>query len=72
MADGINSPVRQNNRLCLLIIISLTKHGCKKLVAVEDSYLELEARNLAELFNRLLARGLTISPRGFLRGETVP
>lgn len=61
-ADGIDSHVRQDDRLCLLVIIGVTEHGRKELVAVEDGYRESEA-NWAELLNGLRARGLTVSPK---------
>ena len=35
-ADGIYSNVRMDDRLCLLVIIGITEHGRKELVAVED------------------------------------
>ena len=42
-ADGIYSNVRMEDRLCLLVIIGVTEHGRKELVAVEDGYRESEA-----------------------------
>ena len=36
--DGIYSNVRMDDRLCLLVIIGVTDHGRKELVAVEDGY----------------------------------
>jgi transposase-like protein len=39
-ADGIYSNVRMDDRLCLLVIIGVTEHGKKELVAVEDGYRE--------------------------------
>ena len=42
-ADGIYSNVRQDDRLCLLVVIGVTEHGCKELIAVEDGYRESEA-----------------------------
>ncbi len=38
-ADGIYSNVRIGDRLCLLVIIGVTEHGNKELVAVEDGAL---------------------------------
>ncbi|MGP1924110.1 MAG: hypothetical protein ACTS73_04150 [Arsenophonus sp. NEOnobi-MAG3] len=35
MADAIYSPVRQDDRLCMLVIICITKHVGKQLVAVK-------------------------------------
>ncbi|MGP1925002.1 MAG: hypothetical protein ACTS73_09290 [Arsenophonus sp. NEOnobi-MAG3] len=37
--DGIYSPVRQGDRLCLLLLLLASlMHGCKKLVALENGY----------------------------------
>ena len=47
-ADGIYSHVRMDDRLCLLVIIGVTEHGVKELVAVEDGFRE---------------SGLTFSPK---------
>jgi transposase-like protein len=41
-ADGIYSNVRMDNRLCLLVIIGVTEHRHKELVAVEDGFRESE------------------------------
>jgi len=61
-ADGIYSKVRLDDRLCLLVIIGVTEHGKKELVAVEDGYRESEASWL-ELLNGLRSRGLQIEPK---------
>lgn len=61
-ADGIYSNVRQDDRLCLLVIIGVTEHGRKELLAVEDGYRESEA-SWFELLSGLRSRGLTVSPR---------
>jgi transposase-like protein len=42
-ADGIYSQVRMDDRLCLLVIIGVTEHGQKELVAVSDGYRESSA-----------------------------
>ncbi len=39
-ADGIYSNVRMGDRLCLLVLIGVTEHGHKELVAVEDGLRE--------------------------------
>ncbi|MGP1923689.1 MAG: hypothetical protein ACTS73_01695 [Arsenophonus sp. NEOnobi-MAG3] len=52
LADGIDTSVRQDNYLCLLVIIGVTEHGRKEHVAVEDDYRESETK-LAELLNGL-------------------
>lgn len=61
-ADGVYSNVRMDDRLCLLVIIGVTEHGRKELVAVEDGYRESEA-SWSELLSGLRARGLTQSPK---------
>lgn len=60
--DGIYSNVRMDDRLCLLVIIGVTEHGRKELVAVEDGYRESEA-SWTELLMGLRGCGLTISPK---------
>ncbi len=47
-----------DDRLCLLVIIGITEHGRKELVAVEDGCRESEA-SWAELLSGLRSRGLT-------------
>ncbi|MFN2204147.1 MAG: transposase, partial [Caldilineaceae bacterium] len=42
-ADGIYSNVRLDEKLCLLVIIGVTEHGHKELIAVEDGMRESEA-----------------------------
>ncbi|KAB5494276.1 IS256 family transposase [Serratia sp. RJAL6] len=61
-ADGIYSNVRQDDRLCLLVVIGVTEHGRKELLAVEDGYRESEA-SWFELLSGLRSRGLTVSPK---------
>ena len=60
--DGIYSNVRLDDRLCLLVVMGVTEHGRKELIAVEEGYRESEASWL-ELLNGLVARGLTNSPK---------
>ena len=60
--DGIYSNVRLDDRLCLLVVMGVTEHGRKELIAVEEGYRESEASWL-ELLNGLVARGLTTSPK---------
>ena len=43
-SDGIYSNVRQDDRLCQLVVIGVTEHGRKELIAVEDGYRESEGR----------------------------
>ena len=61
-ADGVYSNVRMDDRLCLLVIIGVTEHGRKELVAVEDGYRESEA-SWSELLLGLRERGLVLSPK---------
>lgn len=61
-ADGVYSNVRMDDRLCLLVIIGVTEHGRKELVAVEDGYRESET-SWSELLLGLRERGLTTSPK---------
>ena len=41
--DGIYSNVRLDDRLCLLVVMGVTEHGRKELIAVEEGYRESEA-----------------------------
>lgn len=59
-ADGIYSQVRMDERLCLLVIIGVTEHGHKELVA--DGYRESSA-SWEELLTSLRQRGLSHSPK---------
>ena len=61
-ADGIYSHVRMDDRLCLLVIIGVTEHGRKELVAVEDGHRESEA-SWASVLNDLRERGLGTGPK---------
>jgi len=61
-ADGIYSNVRMDDRLCLLVVIGVTEHGQKELVAVEDGFRESTA-SWEELLVGLRQRGLEYSPK---------
>ncbi|MDR5892333.1 IS256 family transposase [Halomonas mongoliensis] len=61
-ADGIYSNVRLDDRLCLLVIIGVTEHGRKELVAVEDGFRE-SAASWETLLTGLRERGLTTAPK---------
>lgn len=61
-ADGVHSNVRMDDRLCLLVIIGVTEHGRKELVAVEDGYRESTA-SWEELLVGLRERGLETPPK---------
>jgi transposase-like protein len=60
--DGVYSNVRLDDRLCLLVIIGVTEHGHKELIAVEDGHRESEA-SWYELLAGLRERGLTRGPK---------
>lgn len=61
-ADGVHSNVRMDDRLCMLVIIGVTEHGRKELVAVEDGFRESTA-SWEELLVGLRERGLTTAPK---------
>lgn len=61
-ADGIYSHVRMDDRLCLLVIIGVTVHGTKELVAVESGYRESSA-SWEEVLTSLRQRGLESGPK---------
>jgi transposase-like protein len=61
-SDGVYRNVRLGERLCLLVIIGVTEHGHKELIAVEDGMRESEASWL-ELLTGLRERGLTQGPK---------
>ena len=61
-ADGIYSNVRMDDRLCLLVIIGVTEHGHKELVAVEDGYRESSA-SWEEVLIKLRQEGLVKGPK---------
>jgi len=61
-ADGVYSNVRMDDRLCLLVIVGVTEHGRKELVAVEDGFRESEA-SWKELLSGLRERGLQHAPK---------
>ena len=61
-ADGIYSQVRMDNKLCLLVIIGVTEHGNKELVAVVDGYRE-SSDSWEEVLVNLRQRGLTDGPK---------
>ena len=61
-ADGVYSNVRMDDKLCLLVIIGVTEHGRKELVAVEDGYRESE-KSWNEVLTGLRHRGLEVPPK---------
>jgi len=60
--DGVYSNVRMDDRVCLLVIVGVTEHGDKELIAVEDGHRESEA-SWYELLAGLRARGLMQGPK---------
>ncbi len=75
-ADGVYSNVRMDDRVCLLVIVGVTEHGHKELVAVEDGFRESSA-SWEEVLTKLRQRGLHKGPKlsvgdgalGLARGE---
>src|SRR5699024_3652255 len=61
-ADGVYSGVRMDDRLCLLVIIGVTEHGRKELVAGEDGFRE-SAADWEMVLTGLRARGLPVAPK---------
>lgn len=61
-ADGIYSHVRQDDRLCLLVVIGADESGRKEVLAVVDGYRESEASWL-EVLDQLTAQGITVAPK---------
>ncbi len=62
-ADGIYSNVRlEDDRVCLLVLIGVTKEGQTELLAVEAGHRECELSWL-EVIRDLKRRGLTIAPK---------
>jgi transposase-like protein len=60
--DGVYSNVRMDDRVCLLVIVGVTEHGHKELIAVEDGHRE-SAASWYELLAGLRERGLTQGPK---------
>jgi putative transposase len=61
-ADGVYSNVRQDDRLCLLVLVGSDETGRKELLGLVDGYRESEA-SWRELLLDLESRGLTIPPK---------
>ena len=62
-ADGIYSNVRlEDDRVCLLVLIGVTKEGQKELLAVEAGHRESE-ESWKEVLRDLKRRGLVIAPK---------
>lgn len=62
-ADGIYSNVRlEDDKVCLLVLIGVTKEGQKELIAVWDGHRESELSWL-EVLRDLKRRGLAIAPK---------
>ena len=61
-ADGIDSNVRMDDKLCTLVIIGSDDTGRKEVLAVIDGYRESEASWL-EVLSLLESQGLTLPPK---------
>lgn len=61
-ADGIYSHIRQDDRLCLLVMLGVDNTGRKELLAVSDGYRESEASWL-DVLTELEEQGLSIPPK---------
>lgn len=60
-ADGVYCNVRQDDRLCLLVIMGADNTGRKEVLGLIDGYRESEESWL-ELLNNLTAQGLSTAP----------
>lgn len=60
-ADGVYSNVRQDDRLCLLVLLGSDDTGRKEVLAVVDGYRESEA-SWSEVIDQLMSQGLTLVP----------
>ena len=60
-ADGVYCNVRQDDKLCLLVIMGSDSTGRKEVIGLTDGYRESEASWL-ELLNQLTAQGLHVAP----------
>lgn len=61
-ADGVYTHVRQDSKLCLLVMIGSTEDGKKELVGLMDGYRE-SIDSWTELMLGLQAQGLTVPPK---------
>lgn len=61
-ADGVYSQVRQDDRLCLLVIIGSDEQGQKELLALTDGYRE-SAASWEDVLSDLISRGLQGAPK---------
>jgi transposase-like protein len=59
---GLQQRAQADDRICLLVVIGVTEHGHKELIAVEDGHRESEA-SWYELLVGLRERGLTQGPK---------
>lgn len=60
-ADGVYCNVRQDDRLCLLVVMGSDSTGRKEVLGLSDGYRETEASWL-ELLSQLESQGLNIAP----------
>ncbi|MGP1933601.1 MAG: hypothetical protein ACTS8R_02910 [Arsenophonus sp. NC-QC1-MAG3] len=70
MAEDICHFVKQDDRLCLLLIIGGTTDGYKEAIVIKHAYQESK-RNLDKLFNSLQTLELNRIFQGLLLRETV-
>ena len=61
MADGVYCNVRQDDKLCLLVIMGSDSMGRKEVIGLTDGYRESEASWL-ELLEQLAEQGFTAPP----------
>ncbi len=61
-ADGVYTHVRQDDKLCLLVMIGSTQDGKKELLGLHDGYRE-STDSWAELIIQLKSQGLKIDPK---------
>ena len=61
-ADGIHFNIRaEESRQCILVLIGVTDHGKKELIAIEDGYRE-SSQSWQELLSSVEKQGLTKAP----------
>ena len=60
-ADGVYCNVRQDDKLCLLVIMGSDSTGRKEIIGLSDGYRETEASWL-ELLHQLDGQGFTVAP----------
>jgi putative transposase len=62
-ADGVYFNIRSEEaKQCILIVIGVTEHGRKELIAIEEGYRE-STQSWTELLEDIRHRGLTVAPK---------